>query len=169
RPPRVHLRERIGLREQSARDRPDRRGRGLAGEDARSGGDGHGQETKRSRRTAQAPLTTVVYFRRVGSEDIHSRVAVNSEQIRHLANELGRTRERLHELESDRATLRVVVTQVRELTEQMPNLARRAAREAVDEMLRRRHADTLGNWRTYAALLSAGVALGALIVALVLR
>jgi chromosome segregation ATPase len=114
-------------------------------------------------------LTNVVYFERMAPDGLESQVAVNTEQLRHLANELGRTRERLHELESDRATLRLVVQQVRELTEQMPNLARRAAREAVDEFLRRRHADTLSNWRTYAALLSAGVAFGALIVGLVLR
>ena len=117
----------------------------------------------------QVLLTPVVYFGDVASEDIHSRVAVNTEQIRSLRGESDRMRERLHELESDRATLRLVVQQVRELTEQMPNLARRAAREAVDEYLRRRHADTLSNWRTYAALLGAGAALGALIVGLVLR
>src|SRR5438105_2732065 len=117
----------------------------------------------------QVLLTPVVYFGDVASEDIHSRVAVNTEQIRSLRGESDRMRERLHELESDRATLRLVVQQVRELTEQMPNLARRAAREAVDEYLRRRHADTLSNWRTYAALLGAGAAPGALIVGLVLR
>lgn len=102
-------------------------------------------------------------------ESLESRVAVNTDNIRVLNIELDRARERIHDLESDRATLRLVVQQVRELTEQMPTLARRAAREAVDEFLRRRHADTLSNWRTYAALLSAGAALGALIVALVQR
>jgi hypothetical protein len=111
----------------------------------------------------------VLYFWQMASDPLRETVAVNTEQIRSLRGESDRMRERLHELESDRATLRLVVTQVRELSEQMPNLARRAAREAVDEYLRRRHADTLSNWRTYAALLSAGAAAGALIVGLVLR
>ena len=111
----------------------------------------------------------MLYFFRMAPDGLESQVAVHGEQIRTLATELGAARTRLHELESDRATLRLVVQQVRELTEQMPNLARRAAREAVDEYLRRRHSDTLGNWRTYAALLSAGAAVGALIVGLVLR
>jgi hypothetical protein len=114
-------------------------------------------------------LTPVLYFFRMAPAGLESQVAVHGEQIRTLASELGAARTRLHELESDRATLRLVVRQVRELTEQMPNLARRAAREAVDEYLRRRHADTLSNWRTYAAMISAGGVIGGLIVGLVLR
>jgi hypothetical protein len=57
---------------------------------------------------------------------------------------------------------------VSELQEQMPNLARQAAREAVAEFMRRKHADLFGNLRTYAAIASVGVALGAVIVKLVL-
>jgi len=58
---------------------------------------------------------------------------------------------------------------VDELQESMPTLARRAAKEAVAEARIARHRDLGANLRTYAALLSGGVALGALIVALVLR
>ena len=98
-----------------------------------------------------------------------ARVAVNTEQLRSIALEMDRLRQRIHDLEGDRATLRLLVGQVHELTEQMPNLARRAAREAVDEFLRRQHAGLLANLRTYAMMVSAGVALGALIVGLVVR
>ena len=103
----------------------------------------------------------------MGSEELRERVAVNSGNIADLRREQERTRERLHELESDRATLRLLVGQVKELSEQMPTLARRAAREAVDEYLRRRHADTFANLRTYAVIASVGIAFGALIVSLI--
>src|SRR5438876_11976580 len=95
-------------------------------------------------------------------EDLGSRVAVNSERIRTLAAETERLRTRVHALEGDRATLKLLGSQVRELTEQMPNLARRAAREAVEEFDRIHHAGLLANLRTYAMMVSAGVALGAL-------
>lgn len=111
----------------------------------------------------------MLYFEGMARDPLRETVAVAIDNISDLRREQDRIRERIHELESDRATLRLVVQQVRELTEQMPNLARRAAREAVDEYLRRRHSDTLSNWRTYAALLSAGAGIGALIVGLVLR
>jgi hypothetical protein len=101
--------------------------------------------------------------------DLDSRVAVNAENIRVLEREQERTWARLDRLETDRATIRVLVHQVSDLSEQMPSLAKRAAREAVDEMLRRKHADTLSNWRAFAAFLSVGIALGSLIVYVVLR
>jgi hypothetical protein len=101
--------------------------------------------------------------------DIESRVAVVEESLRTAWREVERARERLHKLEVDRATVRLLARQVSDLSEQTPALARRAAREAVDEMLRRKHADTLSNWRAFAAFLSAGIALGSLIVYVVLR
>src|SRR5947209_20410738 len=94
---------------------------------------------------------------------------VLAERIAGVVEELRRVRSRLHALESDRATIEVLKRLVEDLTEDLPTLARQAAREAVTEFLHRKHADTLGSWRTYAALMSAGVALGALIVALVIR
>src|SRR2546430_161855 len=97
------------------------------------------------------------------------RVAVLVERIDFALRELDRIRARLHNLETDRATVGLLKRLVEDLTEDLPNLARQAAREAVTEFLQRKHADTLGNWRTYAAIMSAGVALGALIVALVIR
>jgi hypothetical protein len=95
---------------------------------------------------------------------IDARVAVNHEQIRLLWEEVGRTRDRCHELETDRATVLILKRMVEDLDADMPTLARQAAREAVNEYLQRQRANTLGNWRTYAAVLSAGAAIGALIV-----
>ena len=91
------------------------------------------------------------------------------QRLDELRNEVIRLRDRCHALESDRATVRVLQRAVTELESQLPNLARQAAREAVSEDRRRRHADLFGNLRTYAAIASAGIALGALIVALLLR
>jgi hypothetical protein len=92
---------------------------------------------------------------------------VNAANIEALQHEVERLRERCHQLESDRATVRVLQKAVTELTDQLPNLARRAAREAVAEAHKARHRDTLANLRTYAALLGAGVGIGALIVQLI--
>jgi len=98
-----------------------------------------------------------------------TQAAVNRARIATLDAEVGKLRDRCHILESDRATISVLKRMVEELNEELPILARQAAREAVTEFHERRHASTLSNWRTYAALLSAGTALGALIVGLVLR
>jgi hypothetical protein len=113
-------------------------------------------------------LTAVLYFRQVAEDRLREQVAVNADNIRDLQREGERTRERLHKLESDRAAVGMLRREVQELQEALPNLARRAAREAVAEYLRQRRADTLSNWRTYAALLSAGAALGGLVVAAIL-
>lgn len=102
-------------------------------------------------------------------DSLEARVAVNTDRLHSLGLELDRVRDRLHFIDGERAAAALLSRQVAELREQIPHLARQAAREAVDELLRRRHADTLANWRSYAAMLSAGTALGALIVALVLR
>lgn len=102
-------------------------------------------------------------------QGVESQVAVNTENIARLEVEVDRLRDRCHKLESDRATVRHLKTLVENLIEDLPNLARQAAREAVSEMQRRKRADTFANWRTYATLLSAGAAVGALIVSIILR
>jgi hypothetical protein len=96
-------------------------------------------------------------------------VAVVEESLRSAWRELERRGERLRDLEKDHATISLLAHQVSDLSQQMPTLAKRAAREAVDELLRRKHADTLSNWRAFAAFLSVGIALGSLIVYVVLR
>lgn len=100
---------------------------------------------------------------------IDSRVAVVETSVAHLEREVERFRERLHTMESVVHGVRVLTKAVDELNESMPTLARRAATEAVLADRRTRHREWYSNLRTYAAILSAGVGLGALIVGLVLR
>ena len=97
---------------------------------------------------------------------VEALLAVAIDNIEDLKNEVAHNRASIHELRSTVQGVAMLRAAVNELQEQMPNLARRAAREAVAEDRRRRHADTFANFRTYAAVLSAGVALGAFIVAL---
>lgn len=96
-------------------------------------------------------------------------VAVAVDNIRVLQAEIGRVRERLHRLESGQEGVRLLRQNVTELHDQLPNLARQAAREAVSEDRRRRHADWFSNLRTYAAVFSAGAAVAGLLVAFLLR
>lgn len=102
-------------------------------------------------------------------DSLESRVAVNVDNIARLFVEQDRQRERIHNLGSAVAAVRLECHELSDLKEELPTLARQAAREAVTEFNRRKHSDALANWRTYAALLSAGIALGALIVSLALR
>jgi hypothetical protein len=67
----------------------------------------------------------------VAEENLEARVAVNESSIRDLQYESRRTRERLHQVESDRRVLQFLVDQVKKLSEQLPDLARRAAIEAL--------------------------------------
>src|SRR6266566_2511535 len=96
-------------------------------------------------------------------DSLEARVAVNSDNIEDLQREADRQRERIHHLESTVHGVRALTKVVDELQESMPNLARRAAKEAVAEDRRARHRDWFSNLRTYAAIATVGVALGALI------
>lgn len=98
-----------------------------------------------------------------------SQVAVNTDNIGRLFEESDRTRTRLHEHESKLASVALLSQAVHELREEMPNLARQAAREAVSEFVARRHSSALANWRVVLAALSVGAAVGALIVSIALR
>lgn len=100
---------------------------------------------------------------------VESQVAVVADRVAHLETEVERNRVRLHNMESAVHGVRVLSRAVDDLQESLPSLARRAAQEAVAEDRRARHRDLFGNLRTYAAIASVGVALGALIVGLVLR
>lgn len=98
---------------------------------------------------------------------VESQVAVNTDNIARLEAEVKELRRRCHELENDRATVGLLQRAVNELTEQLPNLARQAARDAVTEYLRRQHADKLSNWRTYASVAGVAATLGGLVVAII--
>ena len=117
----------------------------------------------------QLLLTPVVYFGQAMSESLEARVAVNSDNIEDLQREVERARGRIHHLESTVHSVRMLTKAVDELQESMPTLARRAAQEAVAEDRRVRSRDWYSHVRAYAAVLTAGIALGALIVGLVLR
>ena len=114
-------------------------------------------------------LTPVLYFGGMARDPFRETVAVLVDNVARLFEEQARQRTALHERSTDRATVEVLKRMVEDLNEELPILARQAARETVAEVRKQRHADTMSNWRTYAALISAGVALGALIVGLVLR
>ncbi len=102
-------------------------------------------------------------------DNLDSLLAVARDNIASLQREQDRQRDKLHHLESTVHGVRALTKAVDELQESMPNLARRAAKEAVAEAQRARHRDLFSNLRTYAAIASVSVALGALIVGLVLR
>lgn len=97
-------------------------------------------------------------------DSLESRVAVAMDRLDHLERELERARERLHTMEGSVHSIRVLMKAVDELQESLPVLARRAADEAVAADRRERHRSLFGNLRTYAAIASVGVAVGALIV-----
>jgi uncharacterized protein YoxC len=114
-------------------------------------------------------LTTVVYLGEVMPESVESRVAVALDNVERLKEEVDRLRNRVHKVESTASAVQVLRKAVDELHESMPVLARRVAKETVSEDRAMQHRERFSNLRTYAALISVGIALGALIVALVLR
>lgn len=67
--------------------------------------------------------------------DIGARMAVAEQRLNLLQDESQRTRDRLHSLESDRATIRHLTRQVAELVANCEKLADRAAAQAVDAAL----------------------------------
>lgn len=64
-----------------------------------------------------------------------ARVAVVEQRVDLLHEEGRRTRERLHSLESDRATIKLLTRQVSELIVSCEKIAERAADSAVDKAL----------------------------------
>ena len=102
------------------------------------------------------------------SESTEARLAVALDNIRDLQAEMERARERIHKLQSAVRGVEMLSKEVKALQDQLPHLARQSARDAVTEFWQRRHADTLKNWSTYAAVFSAGAAVAALIVSIVL-
>ncbi len=111
----------------------------------------------------------MVYFGYMGRDPFREQIAVNTANIADLRREQERQRDKIHHIESMAHGVRALTKVVDELQESMPNLARRAAKEAVAEAQSARHRDVFANLRTYALLVSTGVGLGALIVGLVVR
>lgn len=104
---------------------------------------------------------------------LDARVAVAEERLDTVEEEIQRVRHRLHELESDRAMLRLLADQVKEsaaqaksLGDQVESIAKSAAREAVE--LAMGHRDDIGRrrWGLRAQWVGVGIAAGGFVVLL---
>lgn len=73
---------------------------------------------------------------------VEERVALIEQTAHGHDRELSRVRERLHDLESDRATVRLLSQQIRELTDSVEKVAVRAATEAVTRAMRAREQES---------------------------
>lgn len=93
-------------------------------------------------------------------------VAVHEERLERLEAEQQRHRQRIHDLEGDRQTLRYISEQVRELTSSISETAKKAALEAIDLAMESR--DELGRrrWGLRAQWLAAGASFGGLVAAI---
>jgi hypothetical protein len=81
-------------------------------------------------------------------------VAVNTDNITRLFAEHERIRERLHTFESDRAAVLLLAQKVDNLSESLPGMIESAAKVAAEHVEELRASD----WRTWAALIGAFVA-----------
>lgn len=68
-------------------------------------------------------------------------MAVVEDRVRTLSQEATHTRRRLHDIESDRATIRLLAARIRELANDCEKLADRAAEAAVRKILQEREND----------------------------
>jgi hypothetical protein len=109
----------------------------------------------------------MLYFGPLVPTSVESLLAVALDNIEDLKREVQRNRDTIHRLQSTLRGVELLTEKVRELRDQLPNLARQAARDAVTEYKRREHSDHLANWRTYTAVLAVGISLGGFIVSLV--
>lgn len=85
---------------------------------------------------------------------MRSQVAVNTDNISRLFDELGHVRGRLHTVESDRATVLLLAQKVDDLSRQLPLMVERAANVAAERVAE----EHSGDLRTTAALLGSIVA-----------
>lgn len=113
--------------------------------------------------------------------DLGERVAAAEEQLDVLDREMLRVRSRLHELESDRVTIRLLMDQVKSLGERVSQVAgsieavaQRAAEKTIalafadqDQIREFRDSRRRQRINTWAAALSVGVAFGGFVSALV--
>jgi hypothetical protein len=88
-------------------------------------------------------------------ESVAQQVAVNTDNISRLFGEQERLRDRLHTVESDRATVLLLAQKVDNLARELPIMVERAAEQTAEKMAAARTSD----WRTWIALLSALIAL----------
>ena len=114
---------------------------------------------------------------------IGERVAAAEEQLEVIDRELARVRDRLHELEADRATIRLLLDQmsrmsarVEEVASSVEDVAKRTAEQVVgifysdktqlDEVRKERRRDRV---KVALQALAIGISLGSLLVLIILR
>lgn len=99
------------------------------------------------------------------SRPLEVTVAVHEERLDQIEQEQLRHRQRIHDLEGDRATLRLMGKQVESLVTAVEKTARQAALEAIDLAMKGR--DELGRkrWGMRIQWITIGVAFGGFIVA----
>lgn len=102
------------------------------------------------------------------SRPLEVSVAVHEERLDQIEEEQLRHRQRIHDLESDRATLRLLSRQVSDLVTAVERTAKQAALEAIDMAMQSR--DELGRrrWGLRLQWLATGAAVGGFVVAIVL-
>lgn len=98
---------------------------------------------------------------------LEARVAVVENRVDNIEQETMHTRTRLHDLESDRSTLRLLSRQMGEIVSQTETVAQRAAERAV-ELARKRNLTAHRAERTQRVqLIGLYVAVGGLLVAVI--
>ena len=88
-------------------------------------------------------------------EALASQVAVNTDNITRIFAEHERLRERIHGLESDRATVLLLAQKVDNLAVSLPLMVERAAEKTAEKVQAARSSD----WRTWTAVISSLIAL----------
>jgi predicted translin family RNA/ssDNA-binding protein len=86
--------------------------------------------------------------------DIAARVAVNTDNITRLWDEQERIRERLHTLESDRATVLLLAQKVSDLSAELPVMVKRAATDAAQAVADKAADRAVSVWQVRAAILA---------------
>ena len=100
---------------------------------------------------------------------IYVRVAVAEERLDTLEEEQLRQRDRLHALENDRATIRLLAEQITQLSQGIERIAKRAAQDAIDMAMD--HRDEIGRrrWGLRIQWVAAGIAGGGFVSAIVFQ
>jgi len=91
-------------------------------------------------------------------QELAEQVAVNTDNISRLFGEQERLRERLHTLESDRATVLLLAQKVDNLARDLPMMVHNAAQEAAEKVARAANDARSTSWQIRLGILSATIA-----------
>jgi hypothetical protein len=95
------------------------------------------------------------------------RVARLEVRVEDLEGETQRSRQRLHSLEADRATIRLLASQVKAVLESTERVATSAAEKAVDLALKIKHRERREDWAYRLTWISVGSAMAGAFAAVV--